>query len=113
MSGPRAGRLHKQQLNTDGSGGGDDKFRKNVGDSFFMHNAEISLSSSLNVTAGEIISRLDCAGCCPSMAVTPVSAPSTTSAWPKMQSPNSAVIIDDCFNQSWPDVITRSSAVPD
>jgi hypothetical protein len=101
----------KQQFNIDRSGGGDERqFRKNVEQWASMHNVEIIRSSSLDVTAGEIISRI---GPCRLLSIDGGHTCECTLNDLRLAEDAVAefgvVIIDDCFNQSWPDVMTGAA----
>src|SRR5689334_2943408 len=100
-----------QQLNVDGSGGGDEtEFRNNVARLGSMDGVEIISASSLDVSARDILSRV---GPCRLISIDGGHTAECTLNDLRLADSTlteaGVVILDDYFNPSWPDVATGTS----
>jgi Methyltransferase domain len=100
-----------QQLNTDGSGAGDEnRFRENVERWASMDNVEVIQASSMNVTASEIVSKV---GPCRLFSIDGGHTAECTLNDLRLAEHAvtgfGVVILDDYFNPSWPDVSTGAA----
>jgi Methyltransferase domain len=103
--------FHDQELNVDGSGGGDEmQFRNNVERWMSLHNVEIIRASSLSVTGHHILSRV---GPCRLFSIdgghTAECTLNDLCLADETVTDAGVVILDDYFNPSWPDVATGAS----
>jgi hypothetical protein len=100
-----------QQLNIDGSGAGDERsFRANLERWASTHYVEIIQSSSLNVTASEVVSKV---GRCRLLSIdgghTAECTLNDLRLAEQVVNDFGVAILDDYFNPSWPDVTTGAA----
>jgi hypothetical protein len=103
--------FQNQQLNIDGSGAGDERrFRANLERWASMHNVEIIRDSSLNVTAGDVVSKV---GRCRLLSIdgghTAECTLNDLRLAEHVVTDFGVAILDDYFNPSWPDVTTGAA----